>query len=355
MKTKRRLYWIIFISLTVFFFLILSIIGSIYDFYPLGNLKTSIRIISLALILISIISHILKKILISETIKPLDEFINYVQSTISNNPKLKDIDEDNKEKVLKMLKDQGYDSEEIEKGLNDILENHNMRREFSANVSHELKSPLTSINGYAEMIAAGMTSDEDSREFARRINVEGNRLLRMIDETIQLSKLDTSYIKSDSLTQFDIGEMIQENIESFSVQLKEKNMIINYEYKELIFFGNAKLIFDLIRNLISNSIKYSSDKNPYLNIKTEDKMDKIRIYFSDNGIGISKENQERVFERFYVVDKSRGNKTGTGLGLSLAKNIAIFHKGKIELESEIGRGSTFMVELPKLSQEDYLN
>lgn len=352
---KNRLYWIIFLFLSVFFLFILSIIAFLYEFYPFSNIKNTTYVLIISLILILVFSHILNNILINESIRPLNQFIQYIMKIIVNDPSMRKMDKEKERQILDLFNEQGYNAKDIEKGLNKLLESHNARKQFSANVSHELKSPLTSINGYAELIATGMTSQEDSMEFARRINKEGNRLLRLIDKTIQLSKLDNNYIKSGSLISFDISKLIEENIESFRGQLKDKKIKLSYESNEIIFYGNSNLIFDLFRNLISNAIKYCSTVDPYIIIKVEDKLDKIRIKVEDNGIGIDEEDQKRIFERFYVVDKSRGNKTGTGLGLSLVKNIVLLHKGKIYLESSLGKGSKFTIELPKLSEKDYNN
>lgn len=280
-------------------------------------------------------------------INPLHKFTDYVVKTILTRYNVDKIDDNTKREIIQILKEYGQNAEEIEEGLNKIRENSKIRREFSANVSHELKSPLTSIIGYAELISSGMVEGEQIKDFSKRINEEGNRLLDIINETIELSKIDNNHIKQDSLVKFDIGKVILDNIELHSIQAKEKNMSIHYDYKKLEFFGNLRLINDIVGNLISNAIKYSSKNMPTLFIKAIDKNSYIILKFIDNGIGISKEDKDRVFERFYIADKSRGKKIGTGLGLSLVKNIVEFHNGRITLLSELGKGSTFAIKMPK--------
>lgn len=141
--------------------------------------------------------------------------------------------------------------------------------------------------------------------------------------------------------------MIEEIVESYSNLVNQKQVEIQYNYKELLYYGNERLLFDLFKNLISNAVKYSSDRNPRLYIKAKDMKDNIKLTFKDNGIGIPEEDQKHIFERFFVVDSSRGNKTGTGLGLSLVKNIASIHDGEVEVFSKIGEGSEFTVLLSK--------
>lgn len=350
---KKRLFKILLVSFTAFFLFLYIIFCLINNIKLLENPSNVIFLLTIAIVVNIFISMIMTEVIIKESIKPLDQFINYISQIILNDPSVKRLEEDQEQEVYNMLINHGYDAQQIEEGLKALLYNYNARREFSANVSHELKSPLTSINGFAEMIAAGIATGEEARDFANRINKEGNRLLKMIDQTIQLSKIDNNYIKSESLSNFDIGSIIEENVESYELQAKEKGMKINFDYREVNYFGNSRLIFDLVRNLISNAIKYRSSHNPYLNIRIREKEDKIVLVFDDNGIGISKDDQIRIFERFYVVDKSRGNKTGTGLGLSLVKNIVQFHKGSILLESELDIGSKFEISLPKLKKEDF--
>lgn len=267
-------------------------------------------------------------------------------------------DEDNinlelEQEVLDYLVRYGHNSKDVKEALDRVKHAQALRKEFSANVTHELKSPLTSINGYAEMIENGMTSYEQSKEFAKIIHEQGNRLLSMIDETIKLSKFDNNYVKTERFSLFNLNDMIEQNIESLQKFAQGKNVKIEYMPNDTHFYGNDKLMDDLIRNMISNGIKYSKEEGGVLKIVLEESLDQIVLRFIDQGIGIAEENQERIFERFYVVNKSRDRKTGTGLGLSLVKNIAIMHKGKVQVKSKLNEGSEFIITFPKLMENDY--
>lgn len=344
---KKRLYWILLMSFTGFF-LLLSLIFYYFLGIYIEAIKSNWIVLTLsAIILILSISYIASIYIYKKIFEPFRYFFGHILNLINHNPNTDTILPNETMEVINLLKDYGYDIEGVEKGLESINNAVNIRREFSANVSHELKSPLTSIKGYAELIAQGIAKGDEAIDFANRINIEGDRLLDMIDETIKLSRIDNNKIRRENFIDLDLGKIIVENIESFDVLIKEKKMEINFVYEEIPFYGNDKLMFDLFRNLISNAIKYSSKENPRLDIKYYDRGNEIEIKFIDNGIGISKEDQERIFERFYVVDKSRGNRTGTGLGLSLVKNIIQIHSGSIELRSSLGNGSTFIVKLPK--------
>jgi len=343
---RKRLYWILFISFTAFFLFISALVGGFYGVRPEFTTEKLITYLIVVLAVIALISYVISFKLIKRMIEPFNKFSNYMAKRILNDPEAKKEKVESNE-IAEVLKNYGYNFDEIEKGIDTLRENAKARREFSANVSHELKSPLTSINGYAEMIASGMSHGEDTQEFARRIFSEGNRLLKLIDETIELSKLDSNHITSETFEMFDIGKVISDNIKTFSFLAEEKNMKINYTYQAVEYRGNSKLIYDMIANLISNAIKYSKEENPRLDIFVDENLENIVLIFKDNGIGISEKDQERIFERFYVAEKSRGRKSGTGLGLSLVKNIVQFHRGSISLESELGKGSIFKITLPK--------
>lgn len=348
---RKRLFWILFISFTAFFLFSSALIISFYGELPIYTSEKLVTYLVATLALVALICYILSYRVLKKMIQPFNKFSNYIAKKILNDPDNKENKKENEE-IIVLLKKYGYNFDEIEKGLRTLKENSKARREFSANVSHELKSPLTSINGYAEMIASGMAKGEDTVEFAKRIYSEGNRLLRLIDETIELSKLDSNHIKRDTLEHMNISDVIKSVIQSLDILAKEKNMKIEYDPKNIEFYGNSKLIYDLISNLVSNAIKYCGKNNPKLEIIASEDEKNIILFFKDNGIGIAPKYQARVFERFYVVDKSRGNKSGTGLGLSLVKNIVQFHNGTINLDSELGKGSTFKVVLPKMSLEN---
>ncbi len=228
----------------------------------------------------------------------------------------------------------------------DTTEKHKldlMRREFSANVSHELKTPLTSINGYAEMITKGMVKGEDMVKFASIISKEGDRLLSLIDDIIKLSKIeDTSSEKSlEAVNLYFIGS---EAIHSLEVLAQDKDIDIGLMGESSFIMGNRGMLQDLIYNLLENSIKYTNQGGSVLLTISHDKS-YTTIKVKDTGIGIASEDQDRIFERFYMADKGRSKKTqSTGLGLSIVKHIVEYHNGKINLKSEEGKGTEITIK-----------
>lgn len=217
-----------------------------------------------------------------------------------------------------------------------------MRREFSANVSHELKSPLTSINGYAELISTGIAKESDVRNFAEIIYKEGNRLLQIIDDIIKLSRLDENGQGIDEI-EFDIREIAELCIENYRGKSDSKNIEIVNTVGSFKLKTSISLFTDLISNIYENSIKYTN-KGGKIELSSIILDKKLIIFIKDNGVGISQKDLPRIFERFYMADKARkrDNKS-TGLGLSIAKHIADYLGFGLEVTSKVGCGSTFRI------------
>ena len=217
------------------------------------------------------------------------------------------------------------------------------RREFSANVSHELKTPLTTISALSEMIENDMMKEGDAKGFAARISEQAKRLFNMIDDIIRLSEFDEGSIIKDKAI-FDLKELAQGVIHPFKENAKGVNIRLTGE--SLHISANPRMIDELLFNLIDNSIKYNRDGGAVtVNLSHEDGYNVISV--SDTGIGIPEKHRERVFERFYRVDKSRSKKTGgTGLGLSIVKNITEHHGGYISINSVEGEGTTVICRIP---------
>ena len=213
-----------------------------------------------------------------------------------------------------------------------------MRQEFTANVSHELKTPLTSISGYAELIETGMAQGEDCRKFAKNIRTETTRLQTLIGDILRLSELDT--VASASLDDVvDIAAAAKECKERLTGQAEKKGIRITIHGTSRPVKGNHAELSELIYNLIDNAIKYNRE-NGNIDITIEDN----RFIIADTGIGIPKESIPRIFERFYRVDRSRSRaKGGTGLGLSIVKHIADRHGAQIDVESTMGVGTTISI------------
>lgn len=234
-------------------------------------------------------------------------------------------------------------------------DNETMRREFTANVSHELKTPLTSISGYAELIETGMAKSADVPAFAARIHKEAQRMIALVSDILQLSELDsTQAARGQSapadMVPVDLAALVKEISQTMTVNARKAYVTLQYDARPATAKGCRDQLVELATNLCDNAIRYNrpgghvelrcgtgSDGCPYLEVE-------------DNGIGIPQDSQSRVFERFYRVDKSRSKATGgTGLGLAIVKHIALLHDAHIDLQSQVGTGTTIRVTFPKNS------
>ncbi len=221
-----------------------------------------------------------------------------------------------------------------------------IRREFTANVSHELKTPLTTISGYAQMINNGMAREEDITVFADKIEKESARLLTLIDDIINLSSLDE---KSgiEKAERVDLSAVTEDAIRVLEKAAKERGIQIYYSKNDAFIMGNATLISELVYNLLDNAVKYNKE-NGKITVFVGERKSGAELYVRDTGIGIPKEDTERIFERFYRVDKSHSKKVGgTGLGLSIVKHVCACHNARIRVKSTLGAGTTVYVTFPK--------
>lgn len=222
-----------------------------------------------------------------------------------------------------------------------------LRREFSSNVSHELKTPLTSISGYAEMMASGMVRPDDIQMFAKRVHDEAKRLLELIEDIMKLSRLDEGGIMPDPIL-IDLPNTVKITGERLAMTAKQKNVIVTTETENSQILGVPGQIAEMIYNLSENAVKYNRDGGT-VHIKCEQTSLGAIVTIADTGIGIPEDAQSRIFERFYRVDKSRSKDTGgTGLGLSIVKHIATLHNAKINLDSEVGVGTTITIQFPNV-------
>lgn len=223
----------------------------------------------------------------------------------------------------------------------------NQRREFAANVSHELKTPLTTIVGYSEMIANGTAKEEKITQFAKKINDQSIRLQNIINDIISLSEFDEGK-KAEQFSEVNPYAVAQNVLEQLKEKADARNISLSLDgMQNLTLNANAMMIESMIYNLVDNGIKYNKE-NGKVHVAVDDRNFYVSIRVSDTGIGIPPEHRNRVFERFYLVDKSRSKKSGgTGLGLSIVKHIAEYHGGYVNLQSEPGARSTFTVYLKK--------
>lgn len=244
------------------------------------------------------------------------------------------------------IKDIEYEKAQINYSMNKLIESEQMRRDFTANVSHELKTPLTSINGYAEMITSGLATDEDARRFAGVILSEGNRLLGLIDDTIRLSLLENENPTDLLRDEIDLLALAEDVVKKHSINAEERNIQLEVTGERAVIRGNLRMIEDAITNLVSNSIKYNVE-NGIVQVQTMTDSTRCYLLVKDTGIGISEEDQYRIFERFYMSNKARANKSGTGLGLSIVKHVIKLHNGEIELNSHLGEGTSIKIAFRK--------
>ena len=224
-----------------------------------------------------------------------------------------------------------------------------MRREFSANVSHELKTPLQSILGYAEIMKNGLVKDEDKQRFLERIHAEAENMIELIQQIMELSRLDENKSVGD-FVDVDLYAMAQNIAARLKYKADKRGIALDVAGSNAVVCGVQSVLSEVVYNLVDNAIKYNKD-NGSVSVKVEDGADEVTVSVSDTGIGIGAADRERVFERFYRADKSHNKETGgTGLGLSIVKHGVLYHKGRVDLESELGKGTTITIVLPKKKQ-----
>jgi two-component system phosphate regulon sensor histidine kinase PhoR len=221
-----------------------------------------------------------------------------------------------------------------------------VRREFSANVSHELRTPLHSISGYAELMKNGMVRGEDIQPFAEKIYQEAQRMIRLVEDIINLSHLDEGARDMD-WAEVDLSEIAGRTVESLQETAAAKNVTLSFSGNPVKICGIAHLMQEIVYNLCDNAIKYNRDGGS-VEVMVKEKKEKVVLTVRDTGIGIPEDQQERIFERFYRVDKSHSKEVGgTGLGLSIVKHAAIVHGAKIDLKSKLGVGTSVKICFPK--------
>lgn len=235
---------------------------------------------------------------------------------------------------------------DIEHQIEEIKEAENMRKEFSANVSHELKTPLTTISGYAELMKDGLVKPEDMGRFSATIYEEAKRLISMIEGIIKLSRLDENRVELEweEVDLYDLAFRVKNDLKR---RMEEENVSIHIRGIHTKIQGVSQILYEMFFNLCENAIKYNHPGGQV--VFTVASMNEYpTVIVEDTGIGIPREDLDRIFERFYRVDKSHSNqKEGSGLGLSIVKHGAKFHKALMEVESEMGEGTKITVIFPK--------
>ncbi|NMM64317.1 sensor histidine kinase [Clostridium sp. P21] len=221
-----------------------------------------------------------------------------------------------------------------------------MRQDFVSNVSHEIQSPLTSIQGFAVLLQNENLSPEEKKSYLGIIEMETKRLSKLSDNLLKLSALDCG-TKELQIKTYDLSKQLRNIILSLEPQWSEKNIEFEIECPHININADEELMSEVWINLLSNGIKFTPyESKMYVSIKSD--VASIEVIIKDSGIGIREEEQKSIFERFYMVDKSRKRELGgNGLGLAITKKIVDLHKGNIRVESEINKGASFIVSLPK--------
>lgn len=283
--------------------------------------------LALSLVVV-VIALIMAKILTDRLVEPIEKLSSNPDATEMPYPELRPFAE-------QMEKDR-YVQQHMEM----------LRREFTANVSHELKTPLTGISGYAEMIETGIAKPEDVQDFAGKIRKEALRLLGLVGDIIRLSELDSAE-KEEDAEQVDILELAEENVERLNPIADSMGVSVTVDGEPCYVTGSRKRLDELVFNLIDNAVRYNkADGSVAVSVKNTEA--NIIFAVADTGIGIPSEARDRVFERFYRVDKSRSKRDGgTGLGLAIVKRVAMLYGAEIRLESEENVGTTVSVRFPK--------
>lgn len=229
--------------------------------------------------------------------------------------------------------------------VTESVKREQLRQEFTSNVSHELKTPLTSISGFAEMMKNGGTPDAVVTDFSSSIYDEAQRLITLVNDIIKISELDEKNVQPDS-EEVDLYEMSADIINRLKPVADKRNISLNLIGESTIVSGTEKILDEMIYNLCDNAIKYNVD-NGTVDVILSESSRHIKLTVRDTGIGIAPSEQERIFERFYRVDKSHSKSIGgTGLGLSIVKHAAIYHNAELELKSEPGKGTAITVIFP---------
>ena len=221
------------------------------------------------------------------------------------------------------------------------------KKQFTANMSHELKTPLTSIAGYAELIESGIAKEEDVKPFASVIRKQALRLVSLSEDIIQLSQLDENDGESIAFSSTDIYVAAEKCVEALSINASLKNIDMKLTGESCFIKANPTLLEELIYNLCDNAIRYNRE-NGSVSVSVEPLEEGVKLSVSDTGIGIDEKYQSRIFERFFRVDKSRSKETGgTGLGLAIVKHIVQLHEAELNIDSQLGKGTCISILFKK--------
>ncbi len=320
---------------------------------PFSGIRQYLDIL-LPAILISIgvsllISAILARRFSMSLTKPLHEIAEEMKKLPDENPDFK-FKEYQYEEMNVIAKTTMQMSKAVKESMNRIEFEKMVRQEFFSNASHELKTPITSIRGYIELLENNMVTDEKTRmEFFTRIKKETQNMTNLINDILMISRLETKEAEV-VLTEVRLGPLLKEVCSTLEPLAAECNVALEMNCRPISMTANREQLRELLTNLINNAIKYNKPGGR-VSVTVTSEADDIVIIVEDTGVGIPEDSRQRVFERFYRVDKGRSKKMGgTGLGLSIVKHIVNYYNGTIELESKVMEGSKFTVHLPRITK-----
>lgn len=302
-----------------------------------------------ALILTAALSSVVSRMLTRRIVSPLD--------SIDVSHPLADMTYDEMRPLLSRIDTQ---QQQLMEQNRELSRAEDMRREFSANVSHELKTPLQVIAGYAELLVSQDVPSDDVKRFAGVMADESQRMRTLIDDVLTLSRLDDPVLENAGKENVDLFSEVKAIVEGLSPLAEKRDVIVRVLGSSVGICGNPRLLAQLIGNIVSNAIRYSYSGGVVtvavgktLGLDEGDDGPEAYVRVRDAGQGIAEEDKDKIFERFYRVDKSRSKESGgTGLGLAIAKHAAAYHDAYITVDSELGKGSTFVVHFPLSAPDD---
>ena len=281
-----------------------------------------------------VLSFVLASRLSKKIIEPINEMDLEKPQNYVSNPDFAEL----QPLLLKLSAQQA----EIKKNQRELEENSQVRQEFTANASHELKTPLQTISGYAELLENNLVNQEDVSLFAGKIHQEAQRMTKLIGDIIDLTKLDSGS-EGTQWKDTDLLEIAQKAIDSVRQEADARNISLSLEGEKAVVYGIPQVLYSIVFNLCDNAVKYNKPGGS-AEVSVHNKKNKVELTVSDTGIGIPEKYQARIFERFYRVDKSHSREIGgTGLGLSIVKHGVMIHHADISVESTENEGTTFTV------------
>lgn len=317
-------------------FLTVIYITDLKTTWDLGPVKITIIALAISYVTSGVFSVILNK----NILKPLKELTTATKEIAAGNFNIK---VDNVLNPFNQSSELGTLVDGFNNMANELKSTEMFRNDFIHNFSHEFKTPIISIRGFARQLYQGNLTPEQEREFARIIMDESEQLANMSSNVLLLTKLENQEIVTDKTT-FSLDEQLRNCLILFEEQWSEKNLNLDLDLEEITIYQNAEILAHVWKNIISNAIKFSK-QNGFLNIKCKRTVDHIHISIEDTGSGMTEETMAQIFDKFYQGDTSHAT-PGNGLGLPLTKRIVEMVGGKIFVKSTYGKGSTFTVHLP---------